>query len=393
MAIGVHKRDSIIGIMEESAEKTYTVPSGVTKYMQVENDFNVKITRDLKEREFITGSIGLPKPLVGMKSAEASLTFEARGGADGGTKPDYAPILKSFFGSEVVRASDYLTDASSTTTSLIMAAGAGANFAVGDMVLIKKGTGNSAVRFVTAKATDTLTIAPALAAGEVPGTGVTVSGAVTYKPANSAHVSLSLSCYWGNQIREAIIGAKVKSFSLAAWEVGEIPKFTCNLQALSYTRIDGAAPHTPTYVSQLPCVVLNAVLMKDGVATQVKGISLAGDQEIIKAYDVADADGATAQYVTKRTITGSINPYLDDTSVANFTSYNASTSFSLLLTIGNVDSSGDFVEGSIIGVYLPQCVFTENSIGDDGGLLMENLNFRAHRGDTGTTDEIYLGIG
>ncbi len=392
MAIGIHKRDSVVGIMAESTEKTYEAPSGTSKYMQVEPDFSVKVARDEKAREFITGSIGMAKPLKGMKSAEMTLTFEARGAANGGIVPDYGPIFKSCFGSEVARTVDRLTTTGSTTTTVVMDTGLGSNFAVGDMILIAKGSGNSSVRFVTGISTDTLTVAPALAAGEVPGSGVNIVGAVTYKPADSGHTSLSVSVYWANQIREAVIGGKVSQLSLSAWEVGEIPKFSATIQGLTYTRTDGAAPHTPAYINQLPPVVLAAYVYQDATAIQIKGVSLSIDQELSKTFDVMDADGATKQFVTKRSISGSINPYLDDTSVANFTLFNANTNFSLLVVIGNKDSNDDLVEGSVVGIYLPRCIVSENAVGDDGGILMENLSFKAHRGDEGTSDEIYLGV-
>jgi hypothetical protein len=393
MSIGLPKRNSIIGLMEEVTEGTYVVPAATTDYIEIEPDFSVKISRDEKAREFINASIGEAKPLLGMKSAEASFSFEARSGGDGGVVSDYDSIFKSALGTKTTRVDKVTSGTGSTTTVINVGAGTGADFAVGDMIYIKKGSGNSAVRFVSSISTDALTIAPALAAGEVPGNAVTISGAVTYKPANTGHVPLSLSVYWANDIREAVLGCKVSKLSVAGWSVGEIAKWSCTLMGLTYTRIDGAAPHTPAYVAQTPPIVLSATIFQDSTAIQIKDFSLEVENTVQKAVDQTDSNGAYKSFLMKRKVTGSINPYLDGTSVANFTSFNAATDFALMVVIGNVDANGDYVEGSITGIYMPNCMFTENAIGDDGGLLQENLKFKAHRDDEGGVNEIYIGHG
>ncbi len=384
-------RDSFVAVMDEVTEKTFVVAAAASDYVQVEPEININIKKDLKEREFINSSVGLAKPLTGMKSADASLVFEARSSGNGGVASDYHKIFKNALGTEVTRASDYTTlGTGSTTTTLDMNTGTGTNFAVGDLVLIKKGSGNTAARFVTGKATDTLTIAPALAAGEVPGTGVTVCGAVTYKPADTLG-SLSLSVYWANAIREAVLGCKVKTLSVSNWKVGEIPKWSVGFSGLTYTRIAGAAPHTPTYNAQLPPVVLGSYAYQDAVAIQINDFSMSIDNDIVKLSDMTDPDGSFSQRLTKRQIKGSFSPFLDDTSVANFTAFNASTSFSLMVVIGQKDSNDDLVEGSVTAIYLPYCVFSDNGVANESGVMHEKLAFQAHRGDQGTSDEIYIG--
>ena len=391
MAIGNMLRDSIVAVEEESTEGTYVAPSGTGVYIQVEPDISITPSKELNEREFINASVGLSKPLLGMKSVEASLSFEARSGGNGGTASDYDYLFKNVLGTRTATSDATTTGSSSTTTTIDLVSASG--IVAGDMVYTKKGSGASSVRWVTGVASNTLTVAPAMAAGEVPGAGVTVSGTVNYKPKDTVGNYLSLSTYWANTVREAVVGGQITNLSLANWEVGKVARWSCTMQGLTYTRIDGAAPHTPAYISQVPPVLLSASIFQDATEIKIKSFSLSIDNEIAKLTNIGDSNGAFQQILTKRTVTGSFAPYMDDTSVANFTAFNADTAFSIMLVAGTVDSNGDFNEGSITGIYLPQCIFTANSITNEDGVLMESLEFRAHRGTEGTSDEVYIGHG
>jgi hypothetical protein len=88
-----------------------------------------------------------------------------------------------------------------------------------------------------------------------------------------------------------------------------------------------------------------------------------------------------------------MNPYKDDTSVTNYTKFNANTAFSLFITAKNPSSTSGEVElGSVIGIYLPNCLITEKAISEVEGILTDEITFSADRGASGTTEEIYIGF-
>jgi hypothetical protein len=212
-----------------------------------------------------------------------------------------------------------------------------------------------------------------------------------YYTANSGHPFFSVSVWPGNEILMKAIGCRVTSMGLDNFATGQIASLGFNYEGLTFDEVDGAAPHSPTYDSGLPPIILDACVFQNGVEVKVNKFSLNVENKLAMLKDTCD--GNISSRLVERTIKGSFNPYKDDTSVANFTSFDANTPFSLFLSAYNPSAvAGEITLGSCIGIYLPNCLILERSIGDQDGIITEEISFQSTRGTAGTTEEMYYGL-
>lgn len=396
MGTGIAKNTSIIGLKEEVTEGTYVAPAAATDYIQPLEGFDVSPKKEVVERTILTSSIGKVTPRVGQKSVTVSLPVEFRASGIEGAATDFDLLLKGALGNVRSIATTTTTKASGNTGSVLQIEDADiSKFTVGDIILIKESGGHH-VCAVTAKTTGTgtatITVLPSKTSGSF-SNSVVISKSTTYYPANSGHIPLSVSVYWANEILQKAIGCKVTKLSLDGFSTGGLASFGFELEGLSFDEIDGSAPHTPTYDSGIPPLILNACLFQDGVDIPVNsfGVNIANTLGFITS--TCSANGKISSRVTARTVAGSFNPYKDDTSVAQFTRFDQNTAFSLFVRAYNPSAvSGEIEMGSAIGIYLPNCLITEKKIADQDGILTDELTFSATRGVSGSTEEIYIGM-
>jgi hypothetical protein len=122
---------------------------------------------------------------------------------------------------------------------------------------------------------------------------------------------------------------------------------------------------------------------------ELPSFGLTVNNTLSKATSTCSSNGVTKLRVSSREVTGSINPYMDDTSVTRFDDWVAGTTFSLFAYAYNPTSTTGEIEDAI-AIYMPNCVATEFKVSDQDGLLVEEIGYRATRGTAGTTDEIYM---
>lgn len=396
MATGIAKNTSIIGIKEESTEGTYLAPAAVTDYIQPLDGFDVAPKKEVVERTILTSSIGKVTPRVGQKSVTVSLPVEFRASGVEGAATDFDLLLKGALGNVRAIATTTTTKASGNTGSVLQIEDADiSKFTIGDIVLIKESGGHH-VCAITAKSsgagTATVTILPSKASGSF-SNSVVISKSTTYYPANAGHIPLSISTYWANEILQKAIGCKVTKLSLDGFSTGGLASFGFEAEGLSFDEVNGSAPHTPTYDSGIPPLILNACLFQDGVDVPVNSFGVNLQNTLGFITSTCSANGRISSRVTARTLSGSFNPYKDDTSVAQFTRFDQNTAFSLFVRAYNPSAvSGEIEMGSAIGIYLPNCLITEKKIADQEGILTDELTFSATRGVSGSTEEIYIGF-
>jgi len=253
MAIGVVRNTTVIGLMEEVTEGTYLAPAAATNYVQpLADGFELAPSKELIERNILTSSIGKVSPRVGQKSVSASLPVEYRASGIEGGQTDFDLLLKGALGARHDVTTQTTSKAAVHTSTLIQIEDADiSKFAVGDALVILE-TGAHHVCAVASRVTTpgsaSITVTPAKASG-IFTSAVAISKSTTYYPANSGHPALSLSYYWGNTIREAAVGCKVTQLSVDNFTTGQIATFNFALEGLSFSEVDGAAPHTPTFDS------------------------------------------------------------------------------------------------------------------------------------------------
>jgi hypothetical protein len=321
---------------------------------------------------------------------------EFRGSGVEGGDPDFDLLLKSALGNRRQLTARVTTKAAPAhTTTVIQIEDADiASLSVGDVILILE-SGSHSVHAISAKTTGvgtaTITITPARSVA--PSASVQIAKFTTYYPANSGHIPLSLSYYLANEILAKAIGTKVTSLAVENFTTGQIASFNFGLEGLSFDEGNASAPHTPTYDTGLPPLILQACLFQNGIELQINEFTLSLENTLGFLTSTCSANGRISSRVTDRSISGSFNPFKDDTAATQFDLFNANTEYSLFVSAYNPSSvSGEIQLGSVVGIYLPKCISVEKTIGDQEGLLVDNVNFRATRGESGSTDEMFLGF-
>lgn len=396
MSTGLVRANSIVGLEAEVTEGTYVAPSGTGSYLRTLEGLSLKPSRELVERNLLTASPGKETPRMGIKSVAGQVPVEFRaGGVEGSAGMDFHQLLLGALGSSRARTASRITTKSSGNTSTVLQIEDAdiADLNVGDCVLVLK-SGAHEVRPIISKTTGsgtaTVTLAWALDGG-APGNSVELAKFTTYKTADTGHPALSLSVYWANEIRQAGIGMKVTQMSLENFQPGKVASLNFALEGLNYTEVNGAAPHTPAYDTGVPPIILSACVWRDGVATPINNLGLGLTNELGFLTSTCSPNGRTASRVKSREIAGSINPYKDDTSTDYFDDFVAGTEFSIFAVVYNPSgTTGEMSLGSVVGIWLPQCIATEFETQDADGILVDNLPFRATRGAAGDKEELYM---
>ena len=388
MAIGIVKGNTLVAIKQEATEGVAEAPTLDTDYIQVlEDGLEISPAKEQVERSILTNSIGKITPRVSTKSVSGALPLEYKASGTEGDAPAYELLINSALGNSRNIAARITTDTGHTVNTLEKTSH---GLVKGDfIVILEPGAHHSA--FVVSATTDQITFAPAM--DSAPSDNVEIAESIVYFPANSGQPTFTASVYWANEIREQAIGARVNSLALENFSTGQIANLNFGMEGLSFDEIDGSAPQTPNYQAGLPPLVLNAVVYQNGVCVDVNEFSLSIENTIAFLTSVKSTDGRLSSRIAERVLSGSFNPYKDDTDVSNFTLFDQNTSFEIIVTAQNSSSvAGEFELGSCLGVYLPNCLLTEKVVGDQDGILVENLSYSANRGEEGIEEEVYLGF-
>lgn len=391
MSTGVIKAGTIVGIEAESTEGTYVAPSGTGVYLQTLEGLDITPAREVITRQLLDDSVGQETPRMGMKSVQATIPVEFRANGTAGSAPDFDLLVKGALGAVRNSATATAKNTSHSSTVINIEDADISKYAVGDCVLVKE-SGEYDIRPISAVNTGTGTAAitfPFALTGGAPANTVAIEAFRTYYPANTGHPSLSVSTYWGNTVREAILGAKVSSMSLENFAAGQVASLNFGLEGLNFTRIDGAAPHTPVFDAGLPPIILNACIYRNGTSMEIPSFSLQVNNTLGAMTSTCSANGKTSQRVVSREVTGTINPYMDDTAVTRFDDWVAGTTFSLFAFAYNPTSTAGQFEDAV-AIWMPNCVTTEMKVADQDGVLVDEIGFMATRGTDGTTNEIYM---
>jgi hypothetical protein len=397
MATGLTKNTSIIGVEVEVTEGTYIAPQAATSYVQpLADGFEHTPARETIDRGILTNSIGRSTPRLGTASVTASLPCEFRASGVEGGDVDFGPLLKGALGATRSISTTTTTKSSGNTGSSLKIQDADiSKFNVGDIIVVKESAGHHVAAITAVDSTGgaaAITILPAKASGSF-SNSVVISKTTMYYTANTGHPALSLSYYWGNEIVSKASGCKVTSLSIDNFSTGQIASFNFGLEGLGHDEANSAAPHTPSYDSGIPPIMLGAVAYRDGVAVEINQFSLSVANTLAFLTATSNVNGKSASRVTERQVTGSINPFKDDTSTANYDAFNDGTEFSLFIKAFIPSAvSGEITMGSVVGIYLPKCIATETKPSDLDGIMIDDISFQAVRGSAGTTEEIYIGL-
>lgn len=393
MAVPIAKNASTTGVKAEVTPGVYVAPAAATDYLQTLEGIENNPVKEVVERNILQSSIGKVPPRAGLESASGSLPVEFKGSGTEGAAPEYAVPFQSALGAVRTLAARITTKAVGNTASVLQIEDADiASLNLYDSFVVLE-AGAHHVCFITAKdstpGSANVTISPAKPSG-VFSASVQISKFKTYYTANTGHPFYSVSTYWANEITQKAAGCLTSQLNLANFATGQIASWEMSFEAMNFDRVNGAAPHTPSFASVLPPIIVSqACVYQNGTALNVNAVDLSLQNEIAFVDEICD--GRTGARITSRSISGSMNPYMDDTDVSQFTKFDLQSLYTLFLWAGNPSGvAGELELGSVIAVCLPNCTTTEMPTGDIDGLLTDEIAFTASRGSAGTTEEMFV---
>lgn len=384
-----------VAVEIEVTEGTYVAPSGASSFVQTLSDgFEMTPSKELLDRNVLNGSVGRSTPRTGTRSVSGSVPVEARAFSTEGDAPEYDKLLRAALGSRRQISAEVTTKASGNTGTVLAIENADiADFAVGDIILIKESGGYhvspiTAVDDTTDAAEITLLVPKASGSFS---NSVVIAKATIYTVANSGHPSLSITKYVEDAVREVAKGCRVTSMSLESFSTGQLPTFNFGFEGLDFDRTLTAPSYSPSYDATLPPIVLDARAYVDGDEVMVNEVSFSLENSLGYKTAISESNGRASSRVTQRTITGTFNPYKEDDDLSNYNKFVNNTAFSLFAYAKNPTSTpGEFE--NIVAFYLPNCLITEMGEADQDGILQDALTFSADRGPAGTSNEIFIAI-
>jgi hypothetical protein len=228
----IQTKASILSIKKETTEAVPVPPAAATDFVALTDAFSLQPSVNVLTNAEIKASIGQAKPIAGAEAPTASLDAYLRHSGVEGQAPNYGVLLESCLGSVATAATEYDTIAGSTTTSFKVGSGEGVNFQRGQALLLKDATNGYRVRVVDSVSGDDLSAS--FQVPVAPASGVNLGKAVTYKPANTGHPTVTMWHYLGNGgAVQMMAGGRVTSasFSISA---GELINGSYSVEGVSY---------------------------------------------------------------------------------------------------------------------------------------------------------------
>lgn len=379
----------------EDTEGTYKAPQSAASFLQTLSDgAELSRSKEVIERNIFTSSVGKTSPRTGMFTASGTIPVEARAFSTEGDETEYDALMRSALGSRRQAATTTTTKASGNTATVLQIEDADiSKFNVGDMILVKQ-AGAYHVSPITDKTTGTGTATITLLVPHPSGDmadSVVIAKHTTYHVADQGHPSLSISRYLEDSILQQATGCKVNSLSLEGFSTGSLPTFSFGFEGMNFDSSLTAPPYSPSYDSQLPPIVLSAKVFMDGTEIDVNELSFSMENALGWKTATNAENGRKGSRVTERTISGTMNPYMKDDSISNFTKFKAGTAFSVFAYAMLPSSTAGQFSG-VVAVYMPNCVMTDLGESDQDGLMQDSISFSANRGATGSVDELYISI-
>lgn len=218
----IQTRNSVAAIVKETTEGDLKAPTLATQYIAVQDNFSMQANFENLASAELKSSIGAAKPIIGSEAPQADLSHYLRHSGVEGQAPSYGPLLEASLGSVATAGTEYDTVSSSTVSVIKVNTGEGANFQRGQGLMIKDATNGYRIRAIDSVSTDDLNLGFQLPSGMAPASGVNLGKCVLYKPANTAHPTLSVWDYKGQGgLIQAMSGGRVTSatFDISAGQL------------------------------------------------------------------------------------------------------------------------------------------------------------------------------
>ncbi len=383
----VVKKNQAWAVEEEATAGVFVAPTAAAKFVQtLAEGSEMSRSKETIERNIYTSSIGQVAPRTGMFSVSGSMPVEARASSELGAAPEYDLLLKSALGARRQTVVENITGVGNTA-SVLKLVDADNHYQKGDILLIKEAGKYHVSPVKSVSDTELELEIPALSAFS---DNVAIAKHTTYVVADSGHASLSISRYLEGQVLQKGVGCKVTSMSLESFATGQLPSFNFGFEGLNFDQVIQANPLTPEYDSQVPPIILAAKAYMNGAEIDVNELTVSLENTLGYKTSILAENGRLSSRATERRISGTMNPYMDSVSNANFLRFKNNTPFSIF-AYAKIPSevAGEF--SGIISVFMPNCLITDLGESDSDGIMQDNISFSANRG-AGTIPEIYIGM-
>ena len=212
------QRASVFAIKEETTVGTLVSPDAASQFIPLRPGFSMTPNLEELANDELENSIGAKKSLTGKESPEGSHPAYLKHSNTEGTAPETILLYESAMGDKTENATEYDTVGGSTAgtstaaATVVVDTGEGAQFEVGQGLLIKDGTNGRSVRNITGISGDTLTLNFNL--DNAPASGVNLGRAILVKPASTGHPSYSAWAYNANGgLIQAAAGCRTNSIT------------------------------------------------------------------------------------------------------------------------------------------------------------------------------------
>lgn len=195
MTVGLN-RASIFAIKKETTAGVYAAPSAGSDFIPLRPGNELAYEPETLENDELLNDIAASKSFVGKEVVTGKHTAYLKHSGVEGQAPQTSPLYESVMGLLVTPPAEILTASGSTTTTIKLPTGEGANQFVGKAVLIKDSTNGYSMRNIRAIVGDDVQLNFAIP--NAPASGVGLGRPVTFKPAAQGHPVFSTTKYLGN---------------------------------------------------------------------------------------------------------------------------------------------------------------------------------------------------
>lgn len=394
MAIGI-KDNTVVAVETEVTEGVYVAPSSANSYVQTLSDgFELTPAKEVLERNIFTGSIGKVTPLTGIRTVTGTMPVEMRANSVEGVEPEYDKLMRSAMGLRrqvtTTTADDTDSGTPHTVSRIYLLDADASKYNIGDSVTIQV-TGDyhtSAIDAISNTPGDVF-INLLVSADNVFNDGDVIAAVTTYVTADSGHPSLSISKFVEGERLEQATGVKITSMALENFTTGQLASFNFGMEGLDWDHNLTTNPFTAAFDTAQPPIILEACIFQDGVQLDMNELSFSLENSLGFVTSTCSANGRISSRATERTVTGTMNPYKQNDDVSQHTKFKANTQFSIFGS-AFVPSGVTGEYGQVVAFFLPSCITTEITEGDQDNLLQNEISFTASRGSDGTSEELYI---
>lgn len=395
MAIAI-KDNTVYAVEIEDTEGVYKAPTAATSYVQVLSD-GAELTpaKETLDRAIFNGSIGKSTPRTGTRTVSGALPVEMRASSVEGGAPEYDALMRSALGSRrqatATTADDTDSGVPHTASRIYFLDTDASKYQVGDIVTIKVPSAYHTSPVVAVSNAPGSVYIDLLVAASAPFVdGVVVAPVTTYVTANSGHPSLSISKYVELSRLEQATGARVNNMSLENFTTGQLASWNFGFEGLDWNASLTSRPHTPNFDDALPPIILNACVYQNSTRLDVNNLAFSLENALGFVTSTCSSNGRISGRATERNVSGSLNPYKQDDSVAQWTNFKNNVEFSIFASAYIPDAATPGQYSQVVAFYLPKCIITEVSEADQDLLLQNELSFVAARGADASTEELYV---